>query len=179
MSRETPRVSVIVPVYNSESTLRRAVRSSLAQTLDSLELLIIDDGSRDRSLELARGLAAGDVRARVIALPENRGKAHAMNRGISEAAGKWIAVLDADDWYEPERLALLITSAELHGVAMAADNQRFYDAGAGAFVGAAFSEVLGDRELNRESFAAGSDPYASPTRRTPPTPSARWCCAIS
>jgi len=161
MTREAPRVSVVVPVYNSEPTLGRAVASVLAQTLDSLELLIIDDGSRDRSLEVARCLTAGDARARVIPLPENRGKAHAMNRGISEAAGKWIAMLDADDWYEPERLATLIAAAERCGVAMAADNQRFYDADACAFVGAAFSEAEGDRELDRESFAAGSDPYAS------------------
>jgi succinoglycan biosynthesis protein ExoO len=161
MLRETPRVSVVIPVYNGEPTLERAVGSVLTQTLGSVELLIIDDGSRDRSLELARRLAADDARARVIPLPENRGKAHAMNRGISEAAGNWIAMLDADDWYEPERLATLVAAAEGSGVAMAADNQRFHDAGAGAFVGTAFSEALGDRELNRATFAIGSDPYAS------------------
>ena len=155
-----PRVSVVVPVYNSAPTLERAVRSALGQTMGSLELLIVDDGSRDHSLELARRLAAADARARVIRLPENRGKAHAMNRAIAEAAGVWIAMLDADDWYEPERLAALVSAAEARHVPMAADNQRFHDAGANATVGTAFPLEGGDRELDRVSFAAGSDPYS-------------------
>lgn len=160
MSRDAPRVSVVIPVYNSAPTLERAVTSALAQTLVSLELLMVNDGSRDHSLALARRLAAGDPRARVINLPENCGKAHAMNRAIAEAAGEWIAMLDADDWYEPERLATLTAAASRHGVALAADNQRFHDAGAGAAVGTAFPVESGERELDREIFAAGSDPYA-------------------
>ena len=160
MSRDAPRVTVVIPVYNSAPTLERAVTSVLGQTLGSLELIIVNDGSRDRSLELARGFAAADPRVRVIDLPENRGKAHAMNRAIAQAAGAWIAMLDADDWYEPERLEKLVTAAEQHGVAMAADNQWFHDAGAGTVVGTAFPADSGDRELSSGVFVAGTDPYA-------------------
>jgi len=132
----------------------------LRQTLRSTELLIVDDGSRDRSLELARQLAATDSRIQVISLPENRGKAYAMNRAIAEASGSWIAVLDADDWYEPERLAVLVEAAERHRVPMAADNQRFHDAGANTEVGTAFPADSFDQALTRRTFTAGSDPYA-------------------
>src|SRR5258708_34013451 len=105
-------VTVSLPVYNSAETLRRAAESVLRQTLANLELLIVDDGSRDSSLALAREVAETDARLRVIALPENRGKSHAMNRAIAEAKGRWIAVLDADDWYERERLAALVQAGD-------------------------------------------------------------------
>jgi succinoglycan biosynthesis protein ExoO len=160
MSRDAPGVTVIIPVYNSAPTLERAVGSVLGQTIDRLELLIVNDGSRDHSLALALRLAVTDARVRVIDLPENRGKAHAMNRAIGEAAGEWIANLDADDWYEAERLAALIDAAKRHGVVMAADNQHFHDAGAAAAVGTAFPAGPGERELDRAVFAANSDPYA-------------------
>jgi succinoglycan biosynthesis protein ExoO len=160
MLRDAPRVSVIIPVYNSATTLERAVVSALGQTLRSRELLIVDDGSRDGSLDLARRLAAAYARIRIVSLPENRGKAYAMNYAIAEASGTWIAVLDADDWYEPERLAVLVEAAERQQVPMAADNQRFYDAGANTEVGTAFPADSFDRLLNRRTFAAGSNPYA-------------------
>jgi succinoglycan biosynthesis protein ExoO len=158
--RDAPRVSVVIPVYNSAVTLERAVTSVLGQTLRSTELLIVDDGSCDRSLELARELAATDSRIQVISLPENRGKAYAMNRAIAKAAGSWIAVLDADDWYEPERLAVLVEAAERHRVPMVADNQRFHDAGANTAVGTAFPADSLDWVLTRRTFVAGCDPYA-------------------
>ncbi|HEY1931241.1 MAG TPA: glycosyltransferase family 2 protein [Acetobacteraceae bacterium] len=152
-------VSVVIPVFNSAGTLRRAVVSVLGQTLRDLELLIVDDGSRDASLSLARRFADADDRIRVIALPHNRGKPHAMNVAIAEARGAWIAVLDADDWYAPDRLATMAAAGESHGVPLVADNQRFYDAAADSFVRTAFPPRTGDRELSRASFIAGSNPY--------------------
>jgi succinoglycan biosynthesis protein ExoO len=160
MPDETCSVSVIIPVYNSIATLQRAVDSVLRQSLRSSELLIVDDGSQDGSLALAHQLAASDRRVRVIALPENRGKSHAMNTAIAEARGVWIAVLDADDWYEPDRLATLIAKAQLHDVPLIADNQWFHDAAANRMVRAALPVGQGDRQLTKRSFIAGSNPYA-------------------
>jgi glycosyltransferase involved in cell wall biosynthesis len=99
-----PRVSVLIGAYNNEVTLERAARSMLEQTVTDLELLIIDDGSSDRSAEVAAAIAASDSRARVIAMPTNVGIARSLNIGLREAAGPVIAVLDADDWSEPQRL---------------------------------------------------------------------------
>jgi succinoglycan biosynthesis protein ExoO len=163
MLHQKPQVSVVIPVYNSASTLRRAVTSALRQSLDEIEILIVDDCSQDTSLALARELATVDSRIRILALPENRGKAHAMNVAISEASGAWVAVLDADDWYEPNRLEVLITAANSQCVTLAADNQYFHDAGADRIVRTAFPVAQGARgaqPLTRQVFVAGSDPYA-------------------
>ena len=160
MSRETRCVSVVIPVYNSAGTLRRAVDSVRRQTLRDLELLIVDDGSRDNSHALACELAVMDRRISVIALPENRGKSFAMNRAIETAAGRWIAVLDADDWYEAERLEVLIATGQSRDVSMVEDNQTVQDAGAERAIRTALPLECGDRPLDRSGLVTGSDPYA-------------------
>jgi succinoglycan biosynthesis protein ExoO len=157
MLDEPCRVSVIIPVYNSAGTLRRAVGSVFAQTLTDSEILLVDDGSTDDSLDVARQLAASDPRVRVIALPTNRGKPHAMNVAIGQAHGSWIAVLDADDWYHPDRLETLIAAATACGVQLVADNQYFHDAAADRVVRTAFSNKA-DLRLTTEAFIRGSDP---------------------
>ena len=160
MLYQKPQVSVVTPVYNSASTLRRAVTSALRQSLHEIEILIVDDCSQDTSLALARELEKDDHRIRILALPENRGKAHAMNVAIGEASGAWIAVLDADDWYEPNRLEILTAAANSQCVTLAADNQYFHDAGANRIVRTAFPVTQGTQSLTRQAFVAGSDPYA-------------------
>ena len=153
-------VTVVIPLYNSATTLPRAVHSVLRQTLTDFEVLIIDDASKDTSLTTARAFGETDPRIRVIALAVNGGKPHAMNIAVAQARGAWIAVLDADDWYEPARLATLIEAGEAKGVDLVADNQRFWDAGADTFVRLAFPVANDDTLLTREVFVAGSDPYA-------------------
>jgi len=153
-------VSVLVPAYNSEATLPRAVESVLAQDLCDFEVLILNDGSRDATEAVALGLAGVDSRIRAISLPGNRGKPAAMNLGVGEARGRWIAVLDADDWYAPERLSTLIGAAERQQVHLVADNQFLYDEGAAQIVRAALPEHGGDRLLDKAAFIAGSDPYS-------------------
>ena len=96
-----PRVSVVVPLYQTEAYIEQALRSVLAQTYTDFEVLVIDDGSFDRGPEIAR--AIGDPRVKVIT-QENRGLAGARNSGIRLAAGEFIALLDADDLWEPEKL---------------------------------------------------------------------------
>ena len=172
MPRSDCRVSIVIPLYNSASTLPRAVRSALSQTLQDIEVLIVDDGSRDTSLAECPRIAATDLRVRVIALPANRGKSHAMNRAIAQANGVWIAVLDADDWYEPDRLATLVAAGEAHEVALVADNQHFWDAAAGVGYAPPFqsnSAIL--CSPNRHS-----SPAAIPTRTSTTACSSRSSC---
>lgn len=160
MSNAACRASVVIPLYNSASTLPRAVKSVLRQTLEDCEILIVDDGSQDDSLAQAHAFARTSERIEVIALAENGGKSHAMNVALPRARGAWIAVLDADDWYEPNRLATLLAAGEAHGVDLVADNQRFWDAGAGALVRIAFPATSGGMVLTSQAFSAGSNPYA-------------------
>ncbi len=96
-------ISVVVPAYNAETTLA----SAFAQTSRPMEIIVVDDGSNDRTAEVA-----GRAGARVIRTP-NGGVAHARNVGIRAARGEWVALLDADDRWHPEKLATQWSAHEL------------------------------------------------------------------
>jgi glycosyltransferase involved in cell wall biosynthesis len=123
-----PRVSVLIGAYNNASTLERAARSMLEQTVSELELLIIDDGSTDATPEVAGALAGQDPRVRVLTMTSNVGIARSLNAGIEAATASVVAVLDADDWSEPERLARQLEVLEAHpDVAVAGCRMREVD----------------------------------------------------
>ncbi|WP_445146882.1 glycosyltransferase family 2 protein [Dyella sp. Tek66A03] len=102
-------VSVIMPAYNAQRTLRASVLSVREQTYPSLELIIVDDGSRDGTTGLICELARADHRLRVLYQPSNNGVAAARNAGIDAAQGSYIAFLDSDDRWHPHKLDLQIT----------------------------------------------------------------------
>ena len=95
-----PTFSVIIPTYNAAATLGRAVESVLAQDCPAQEVIVVDDGSSD---ETAATVAAFGDRVRYLFQP-NAGVSAARNAGVAVATGDWLAFLDADDWYYPERL---------------------------------------------------------------------------
>ncbi len=105
-----PKVSIIVPVYNAGDRLRRAVQSLVTQTLSDLEILLVDDGSTDRSRELIQELAATDSRIRPL-FRSNGGVAAARNTGLAEARGTYIGFCDHDDRCAPELFARLYAAA--------------------------------------------------------------------
>src|SRR5215469_2916067 len=152
--------SVVIPAFNSATTIPRAITSALNQDIHDIELLIVNDGSTDATDAVARSFTT-DARVRVVTLGENRGKAHAMNVAIAQARGRWIAVLDADDWYAQHRLSALLRAAEAAQVPRVADNQHLYDEGADAVIGAALPPGTSDRLLNKATFIAGCDPYSA------------------
>ena len=100
VARDAVTFSVIIPAYNSAATLARAIDSVLAQTCPAHEIIVVDDGSADDTLQLAQGYGAP---VRVIH-QSNAGVSVARNRGAEAATGDWLAFLDADDWYYPDRL---------------------------------------------------------------------------
>lgn len=102
-------VSVIMPVYNVEAYVAGAMDSVLAQTFLDFELLVVDDGGPDRSVDVCRSYS--DPRIRIIAQP-NRGLAGARNTGIREARGRFLAFLDADDLWQPDKLARHVAHLE-------------------------------------------------------------------
>lgn len=99
-----PVVSVVMPVYNGQPYVAEAVQSVLRQSWRDLELVAVNDGSTDGSLEVLATYAASDPRVRVITKP-NGGIVSALNAGIAEARGRWIARMDCDDVSEPQRIA--------------------------------------------------------------------------
>jgi len=102
---KSQRVSVIMPVFNAEKTLARAVASVQAQDYPDWELLLIEDGSRDRSAEICAGLAVADPRILYLQQPQNSGAAAARNAGMARAHGRYLAFLDADDEWLPQKLS--------------------------------------------------------------------------
>jgi glycosyltransferase involved in cell wall biosynthesis len=99
-----------VPCYNRAALLKRAVNSVLAQTLTDFELIIVDDGSTDDTAGVLRQFS--DVRIRLLRNDENEGAARARNRGIQAARGEWVAFLDSDDEWLPQRLECQMEAME-------------------------------------------------------------------
>src|SRR5258708_21515772 len=100
-----PLVSIIVPAYNCERYLRQAVDSIRAQTVQDFEILIVDDGSTDRTPDIARELAATDARVRIFTQSNSGGPAGPRNRAIGLSTGELLAFLDPDDFWHPTKLA--------------------------------------------------------------------------
>jgi teichuronic acid biosynthesis glycosyltransferase TuaG len=111
-----PSVSVVTPVWNAAATLAEAVASVRAQSMPDWEMLLVDDGSTDGSGDLAARLAAAEPRIRLIGWPERRGAAAARNAGIRAARGRFVAFLDADDRWRPEKLRVQIGYMRATGV---------------------------------------------------------------
>lgn len=104
------RISIIVPIYNAESTLRAAVASILAQEIPEMELLLVDDGSTDGTAAICHELSQQDPRVRVIT-QKNSGICAARNRGLSAATGEYIGFCDDDDMWLPGALKMLLEEA--------------------------------------------------------------------
>ncbi len=105
------KVSVIMPIYNAYDYLRPAVDSVLDQTLKEIELVCIDDGSTDSSLEILKEYQKLDERVRIIT-ENNAGPSIARNKGLARCRGEYVMFLDADDFYEPTLLESLYCIAQ-------------------------------------------------------------------
>jgi glycosyltransferase involved in cell wall biosynthesis len=111
MEKRTPKVSVIIPAYNVDRFIGRAIESLQNQTLRNFELLIVDDGSKDRTGQVADRMAERDIRIEVIHT-ENQGAAAARNVALDRATGEYVHFVDGDDWVEPTMLADLVEIAD-------------------------------------------------------------------
>src|SRR5262245_60879260 len=125
-----PTASVIVPTFNRADTIRRAIESVQAQTLDDWELIVVDDGSTDDTGALIEGM---EPRMTLIR-QENRGFAEARNTGIRASTGKYLAFLDSDDEFLPHHLELEIAFLEAFPEESFVSAELLEDFGRGRFV---------------------------------------------
>ena len=127
-----PEVSVLIANYNNEPFLAEALGSVLDQGIEALEIIVVDDGSTDRSLDIVRDLQAKHPgRIRLFEQATKSGPGGARNRALAEARGQWLAVLDGDDLMQPGRLRSLIDQATAAGADIVADDLiLFYQDGA-------------------------------------------------
>jgi len=115
-----PEISVIIPAYNTEAYIKRAIDSILGQTFTDFEIVVVDDASTDNTVQVLSEIH--DPRLKVFRQAQNGGAGAARNRALQEATGNWIAVLDSDDWYAPERLERLLALAQARQADMVADD---------------------------------------------------------
>ena len=126
---ETPLISVIITAYNVEKYIRQCIESLLAQTFASIEFILVDDGSTDRSGEICDQYAQQYERIQVIHRP-NGGPSAARNAGLAIARGKYIGYVDGDDWIEPEMYQKMYDACEQNGAQMAICSYRQWGEGA-------------------------------------------------
>lgn len=110
-----PLVSVIMPAYNAAEFIGEAIASVQAQSVTDWELLVIDDGSRDDTVELVRSMAGKDGRIHLLVNENNMGVAKSRNRGMDICRGSYVALLDSDDYWKPQMLERMLSRAEETG----------------------------------------------------------------
>jgi len=107
-----PLVSIIMPVYNEEASIKKAIKTVIDQTYKKFELIVIDDGSTDGTSNIVKTLQELDERIIYLRNEENRGTTYSLNRGLRKASGEYIARIDGDDWYHPRKLELQVKFLE-------------------------------------------------------------------
>lgn len=143
-----PKVSIIIPIYNAEKSIRRCIESVLNQEFKEYELILVNDGSKDQSGEICDEYAAKDARIRVIH-KENTGVSDSRNLAISNAKGEYLQFMDSDDWITTDATDLLYHAAKEHNCDMVISD--FY-----RVVGQRLSQkgdIDEDGVMTREEFA--------------------------
>lgn len=161
IAAQTPLVSVVVPVYNVETYLTECVDSIVGQTYGNLELLLIDDGSKDSSGEICDDYAAKDHRVRVIH-KENGGVSSARNLGIDQAQGEYLVFVDSDDRIDPTMVEKMVNAITRYRTDLViCGYERFRDDWSQAFRISAYSTIIFQNlsELAGVYTAAGTNMF--------------------
>ncbi len=132
MENTNIKVSVIIPIYNAYDYLRPAMDSVVDQTLREIEIICIDDGSTDHSLDIVKAYQAADPRVKIVT-ENNAGVSIARNKGIIRAKGEYIIFLDADDFFEPTLLERLYNTAKEYDLDISVCKFDFYNNKASSF----------------------------------------------
>lgn len=121
-----PKISIIVPVYNVENYLERCIDSLVSQTIEEIEIILVDDDSTDRSLELCRKAAEADARIKVLH-KANEGAGMARNAALKIASGEYVGFVDSDDYVAPDMFESLLKKAERYGSDLVISGVLFVD----------------------------------------------------
>ena len=111
MMKKNPLVSIIIPTYNAEKYIKTAINSALKQTYQKIEIIVVDDGSTDKTAEIVKFYKNPRI---IYIYQENQGQSAARNAGIKIAKGEYIALLDADDLFLPEKIEQQVNFLETH-----------------------------------------------------------------
>lgn len=156
-----PDVSVIIAAWKAADFVERAVQSALLSRGVTVEVVVVDDASPDRTFAVLRRLAAHDSRVIIDRLPANGGPSAARNRAIALASGAFIAVLDADDMIEPNRLSRMVAMADRRAADVVVDNMKEVDANGRLLSSGLFLKspaFLTDRNIDLATWIAFNQP---------------------
>lgn len=148
-----PCVSVIMPIYNASKFLDESLGGLLEQSLRDIEIICVNDGSKDNSLDMIRQYASQDPRIKIIDKP-NGGYGHAMNCGLSIATGEYIGILEPDDFGEKEQFKTLYSVAKTQDCDVVKSNYYEYEEKTGE---SRFMEVLKDFQYNQVFSSKGNE----------------------
>lgn len=154
-------VSIIIPCHNAAEFLADALHSVHDQTLRDFECIIIDDASSDATARIAAQFVEKDPRFRLMTLSERQGVSAARNLGFAEATGRWLALLDADDLYLPQRLELLTRLGDSEGANVVFDDQLVTDFPRARSTHHAFGFTQQKFAFTQEDFFSGSRLFQS------------------
>ena len=181
-AQAAPLVSVLTASYNYERWLPEAAHSVLAQTFGDLELLLLEDGSSDGSADVARAIAAGDARARVLFHPGggNRGLPATLRLGLEHARGTWIAFLEADDVWLPRALEARLDAARRHdaGLVFCGIDPLVHDAAALDWFEGYVPRVLRGHGRAQRAARAGGRPWGLAGNCLVENPIPTFSCAL-
>ncbi len=127
MTSSSPKISIIMPAYNAQAYIRQAIQSVRQQTFTDWELILVEDCSSDQTLSLIQQAAKEEPRIHLIQNSYNLGVSQSRNAGIAQAKGEWLAFLDSDDCWHPEKLAHQLDFAEKHNYAFTFTGSGFMD----------------------------------------------------
>ncbi|HWY61773.1 MAG TPA: glycosyltransferase family 2 protein [Rhizomicrobium sp.] len=143
-------VAVVIAAYNAENSIERAIDSVLCQTRRPSEIIVVNDASIDNTLAVVEALSHVFGEIRIISLDRNSGPSCARNAAIRSTKTDWIAILDADDAWKPERLERLLDAAEKQPTDFVADNFIYFDVVAGVESGFGFDPSSARRLISIE-----------------------------
>lgn len=124
-TKKHPKVSILVPCYNVEKYLPQCLDSIVNQTLKDIEIIVINDGSKDSTLDIIKSYAKRDKRIKVID-KENEGYGKSMNRGLDAATGEYIGIVESDDWVDSDMFEKLVKIADENNVDVVKSNHYKY-----------------------------------------------------
>lgn len=162
------KVTVVLPTYNAEPYLREALESILAQTHDNFELIVVDDGSTDRTPSILGDYAERDDRIRIFSI-EHGGACAALNRGLEVAETEWVAIMHADDVMEPHRLERQLAFVDTHPTVAVASSLVYVINGEGERIGLSTTELSEPgtaQQMVRENEIIGFHHPAAMLRRS-------------
>ena len=122
------KISVIIPVFNSEKYLKKCLDTVLLQTLSDIEIICIDDGSTDSSLQILQQYSRKDHRFKII-FQSHEGAGSARNKGLAIAQGEYLSFLDSDDFFEPDMLEQMYNCSKKYNTDIVVCKSRIFDNG--------------------------------------------------